>query len=117
MGPSSISGETELPEEELLSRMLRALAHPVRIRIVRRLACVGAATQVVLVRDLDASQPNMSQHLRILLWAGFVRSRKKGHHTHYELATDLGPQLLGLVRDFVIQNPSAAGGGTIEHEP
>jgi DNA-binding transcriptional ArsR family regulator len=52
---------------------LRALAHPMRQRILRRLREAGPATSTTLARDLGENSGIMSYHLRLLAGHGFVR--------------------------------------------
>lgn len=72
--------------------MLRALAHPVRLGIMRRLAaqpetCACDFTEVFAVR-----QPTISQHLKVLREAGLVRTRRRGTQICYSI------QPINLVR-------------------
>ncbi len=76
---------------------LKALAHPVRLRILAMLRggelCVCEITEVV---GLAAS--TVSQHLSDLRRAGFVTERKEGRWVHYALAGDAFPEaLLGVL--------------------
>jgi DNA-binding transcriptional ArsR family regulator len=52
---------------------LRALAHPMRQRILRRLHESGPATSTTLARDLGENSGIMSYHLRLLAEHDFVR--------------------------------------------
>jgi len=66
-----------------ISRLLRALAVEMRLRILRlvvdRPLCVG-----VLAVQLGITQGAVSQHLRILRDAGLVRAARRGMFIHYE---------------------------------
>lgn len=67
---------------------LRALAHPVRLGMLRQLArepetCACDFTEVFAV-----SQPTISQHLKVLREAGLVRSRRQGTQICYSLDKD-----------------------------
>jgi len=66
-----------------ISRLLRALAVEMRLRILRLVAgrplCVGA-----LAVRLGITQGAVSQHLRILRDAGLVRASRRGMFIHYE---------------------------------
>jgi len=65
------------------SRLLRALAVEMRLRILQLLAqrtlCVGA-----LAVQLGITQGAVSQHLRILRDVGLVRAARRGMFIHYE---------------------------------
>jgi ArsR family transcriptional regulator len=70
------------------TEVLRALAEPVRWRIVERLAeeelCVCH-----LVEDLDLPQPLVSHHLKALRAAGLVDSERFKQWTYYRLLPDV----------------------------
>lgn len=67
---------------------LRALAHPVRLGMMRQLAkrpetCACDFTDVFAV-----SQPTISQHLKVLREAGLVRTRRRGTQICYSIDND-----------------------------
>ncbi|MFE9392842.1 helix-turn-helix domain-containing protein [Streptomyces sp. NPDC006784] len=51
---------------------LKALAHPLRLKILRRLAVAGPATATALASALDQNTGTLSYHLRRLAGAGLV---------------------------------------------
>lgn len=69
-----------------------ALAHPVRRRIVERLA-QGSATVGVATRGFVLSKPAISRHLKVMEDAGLLRRTVKGrtHQLDLEMATLDGP--------------------------
>ncbi len=68
----------------LQAEILKTLASPRRLEILHRLAqspCeVGR-----LAEELDASQPNISQHLAVLRNAGLVEAVRDGREVRYAL--------------------------------
>ena len=70
--------------DEHAARLLKALAHPARVAIVRRLAeqphCVHE-----LVGELGLDQPLVSQHLRVLRAASLLESERQGREIVYSL--------------------------------
>lgn len=73
---------------------LRALAHPVRLRMLvglRRRACNVSR----LWQELGISQPLASQHLLRLRRAGLVKGERRGRQTCYRLAD---PRLFKLFK-------------------
>ena len=59
---------------------LRALAHPLRQRILRHLHKTGPATSTTLAQDLGGNSGIMSYHLRLLAEHGFVEEvAERGH--------------------------------------
>ena len=64
--------------------LLKTLGEPLRWEIVRRLAIEDLCT-CHLVGDLDAAQPLISHHLRVLRQAGLVNTERSGAFTYYVL--------------------------------
>lgn len=81
--------------------MLRALAHPVRLGIMRRLAqepetCACDFTDVFAV-----SQPTISQHLKVLREAGLVQTRRRGTQICYSTRPDSIVRLHDVLDDIL----------------
>ena len=72
---------------EAAGELLKALAAPLRIRIVTELAA-GPRCVHDLVDTLGAPQPLVSQHLRVLRGAGVVRGSRRGREIAYALTDD-----------------------------
>ena len=68
----------------LQAEVLRTLASPRRLDILHRLA-EGPCEVSRLASDIDASQPNVSQHLAVLKAAGIVESEREGREVRYRL--------------------------------
>ena len=77
--------------------VLKALAHPLRLRIVAAL-CDGKAHVTALAERLGAGQPAVSQQLRILRMRGLVAVERQGAFARYRLAE---PELEPLVSCIV----------------
>jgi DNA-binding transcriptional ArsR family regulator len=92
MTRSSKSADQRLPRAV---RALKAMAHPVRLRVLAMLTtgelCV---CQMTAVLDLAAS--TVSGHLADLRAAGLVHERKDGKWVHYRLADD--PEASAVIR-------------------
>jgi ArsR family transcriptional regulator len=84
--------------------VLRALSHPVRLRIVHLLRdgelCVKRLEEL-----LGVSQPSVSQHLTRLKYAGLIDSERRGHLVCYRLSDPVATRVLEAAL------PGAAGGG------
>ena len=81
--------------------LLRALADPTRLRIMRLLTrmelAVGELAQV-----LDQSQPRVSRHIRILAEAGLAERRREGSWVFVRgIAGTGGPPLAGAVAGLI----------------
>ncbi|MFI1522238.1 DUF5937 family protein [Kitasatospora cineracea] len=85
---------------ETVSLRLEALAHPVRLRLVRTLAR-GPHTTGELARAWELTPPEVSRHLAVLRRAGLLTAHRRGRHVHHVLdlaATGtLGADLLAAV--------------------
>lgn len=66
------------------AELLKALANPLRLRIVRALRD-GPRCVHELVDELEVSQPLVSQHLRVLRGARLVATERRGRETAYSL--------------------------------
>jgi DNA-binding transcriptional ArsR family regulator len=69
----------------LQAEILRTLASPRRLDILHRLA-EGPCEVGRLAADIEASQPNVSQHLAVLRAAGIVEADRDGREVRYRLA-------------------------------
>lgn len=74
-------------------RIFKALAHPIRLKIIKKLSA-GELCVCKLNEDVNFSQSNLSQHLKILKEAGILNSRKEGMWTYYNIVDDKILQLL-----------------------
>ncbi|MDG3013315.1 metalloregulator ArsR/SmtB family transcription factor [Corynebacteriales bacterium D3-21] len=98
----------ELPTKQVMEgagEILRALAAPVRIAIVLQLQ-EGPRCVHELVEALDATQPLISQHLRVLKSAGVVRGDRAGREVLYQLIDD---HLAHIVIDAVAHAEEQSG--------
>ena len=76
-----------------IAELLKALAHPIRIRIIAIL-CRGEANVSALAEKLGSKQAIVSQQLRILRNHRLVAVSRKDGFANYRLAE---PQLTNLV--------------------
>lgn len=70
------------------TELIRALADPLRMRIVALLARETLCT-THLVEETGARQTNLSNHLRVLREAGVVETEPCGRFTYYKLRPDV----------------------------
>jgi ArsR family transcriptional regulator len=78
-----------LPEDlaELIARRFRALAEPMRVRLLDLLRDGEAGVNELAAR-LAASQQNVSKHLAVLADVGVVGRRKDGTHVYYRIVDE-----------------------------
>jgi DNA-binding transcriptional ArsR family regulator len=68
----------------LTADLLKTLAHPVRLQVLKLLAS-NEKCVCQLIEDIGIEQSNLSQHLRVLKRQGLVDSRKDGTMVFYRL--------------------------------
>lgn len=86
--PGLSDGQASLPERELESYVttLKALAHPVRLRMVDLIHQHGGELCVCEIEaHFDLTQPTISHHLKILRRAGVIRSRQDGSWVRHSI--------------------------------
>lgn len=79
-----------------IADVLKAVAHPLRIRIVAVL-CAGEETVGELARRVEAPQPIVSQQLRILRTQGLVAVTRAGGYARYRIAEPALHDLVGCM--------------------
>lgn len=75
------------------SRLLTAVADPVRWRLLAALADGGTRCVCELQPIADVAGNLLSYHLKVLREAGLVHSRRRGRWIDYALAVDAGDRL------------------------
>jgi len=78
------------------SRLLQAIADPVRLGIVRQLAQIGPVCACDIAAGHPVSQPTVSHHLRVLREAGWVESERRGTWIWYSLRPQAAARLRGI---------------------
>jgi DNA-binding transcriptional ArsR family regulator len=103
-------------DERLTGQRLKALAHPLRVQLLERLATYGPATASALAERLGESSGATSYHLRQLEKSGFVRedtTRGTGRERWWErtpggLSIDLA--------DLPVDSPDRAAAELVTNE-
>jgi DNA-binding transcriptional ArsR family regulator len=85
-----------VPEDRSVRR-LKALAHPIRLGMMRRLAAESEICACDLGDAFAVSQPTVSEHLRVLREAGLVQTRREGTSICYAAVPDALADLAGVV--------------------
>ncbi len=70
-----------------LARRMKALAHPARVAILQQLMQINSCVCGELVDDLGLAQATISQHLKELKEAGFIRGTVEGTSVCYCIDT------------------------------
>lgn len=87
----------------LNNNAFKALAHPIRRDILKRLR-EGPQTAGDLAVDYDISKPSLSTHFGVLKDARLVQTERKGNHIYYRLNATVADEVLaGLMDMFGIE--------------
>lgn len=85
-------------EVELASDRLKAMAHPLRLKIL----CILGSNQVTvqeIVDECGTTQSNISQHLGILRSKGILNFSKEGNRVFYYIDDGRTLQLIKLMKE------------------
>ncbi|MCW8918178.1 MAG: metalloregulator ArsR/SmtB family transcription factor [Gammaproteobacteria bacterium] len=80
------------------SRSLKAMSHPLRLKILCTLGDQEVSVQDIVER-VGTSQSNISQHLAILRDKGILSSRKDANRVFYKVVDNRTLQLIGMMRN------------------
>ena len=92
---SLLSGDGDI---ERASRSLKAMSHPLRLKILCTLGDQEVSVQDI-VENVGTSQSNISQHLAILRDKGILTSRKDANRVFYRVGDSRTLQLIGMMRE------------------
>jgi ArsR family transcriptional regulator len=95
-GPRDQGSESLVYEQA--QQLLRALADPIRMRVIVGLG-KGERCVCDLTSELGLAQSKLSFHLRVLRDAGLITARQQGRWMYYSLE----PQALMRLRDWLEQ--------------
>ena len=92
--------------DDMYVKIFKALGHPIRIKIVRDLR-KGPLCVCNINENVDFSQSNLSQHLKILKDAGILKSDKDGLKIMYSIKDEEVKNLLDIA-EKIIRNEVAS---------
>jgi len=86
-------------EADSLSALLKAVADPVRLRLLHHIAAAPDTTVCAchLPAALGISQPTLSHHLKKLTDVGLIDREQRGRWAHYQLNRATMDRLLGAL--------------------
>ncbi|HEY0634134.1 MAG TPA: metalloregulator ArsR/SmtB family transcription factor [Gammaproteobacteria bacterium] len=87
------------------SRSLKAMSHPLRLKILCTLGEDELSVQDIVER-VGTSQSNISQHLAILRDKGILFSRKDANRVYYKVSDNRTLQLIGMMRNVFCSTPT-----------
>ena len=82
---------------EKLSEILKALAHPARLKMVAGLL-KDECNVTQIQKELRMPQPTISQHLRILKNAGIIKGRREGTKTCYRVIDARARKIVEVIK-------------------
>jgi len=83
---------------ERASRSLKAMSHPLRLKILCTLGDEEVSVQHI-VDHVGTSQSNISQHLAILRDKGILAARKDANRVYYRVGDARTLRLIGMMRE------------------
>ena len=83
---------------ERASRSLKAMSHPLRLKILCTLGDQEISVQDI-VEHVGTSQSNISQHLAILRDKGILFSRKDANRVYYKVGDSRTLRLIDMMRE------------------
>lgn len=101
--PETIHLITKDEDIDLASRSLKAMSHPLRLKILCTLADHELSVQEI-VDAVGTSQSNISQHLAILRDKGIIGSRKNANRVFYRVGDQRVLKLIDMMRQAFCPN-------------
>lgn len=83
---------------ERASRSMKAMSHPLRLKILCTLGEREFSVQDI-VEEVGTSQSNISQHLAILRDKGILSSRKDANRVYYRVSDARTLRLISMMRE------------------
>lgn len=100
------NSETSVFENVTISRlqqaafMLRAIAHPLRLKIIGYIDKNKEINVNKIYSSLNIEQSITSQHLKVLRQSGYVTTTRKGKFIYYSLNYKLIQDTLRLIEEY-----------------
>ena len=89
---------THARDIEIASRSLKAMSHPLRLKIL----CILGDREICvqgIVESVGTTQSNISQHLAILRDKGILSSRKDANKVYYRVGDERTLQLIRMMQE------------------
>lgn len=82
---------------EVWSDILKAMAHPVRLCILRGLYMEGEKNVTTMQECLKIPQSTVSQHLSILRNKGLIKARRNGLEVCYSISSEIVKDIIKTI--------------------
>nr|MBS0037972.1 helix-turn-helix transcriptional regulator [Saprospiraceae bacterium] len=86
---------------QVSSEILRALAHPLRLKILEFIDKFDTINVNKIYNTLNLEQSITSQHLRIMRNAGILQAEKDGKYVHYSIDYEIISRAEGAINNFL----------------
>ena len=109
--PPSPEGGLSQDQADRLVPLLKALADPVRLRLMSLVASYpgGEACVCDLTAPFDLSQPTISHHLKVLHDAGLLERSKRGVWVYYRATREVVGALSALLGEPPVGDATVVG--------
>lgn len=106
-----------MPEDSLIeqTKILKAIADPKRLKIVRMLSN-GELCACKILEEFQITQPTLSHDMKVLCEAGIVTARKGGKWMHYSLNFDCVGNFIEYLNTVFYKNNDSGSQSESEHE-
>lgn len=82
---------------EMWSEILKAMAHPVRLCILRGLYTEGEKNVTAMQGCLKIPQSTVSQHLSILRNKGIIKGKRNGLEVSYSISSEIAKEIIKTI--------------------
>lgn len=79
------------------AEMLKVIAHPIRLCIIRGLLNKGECNVTYMQSCLGAPQSTISQHLQKLRMAGIIEGRRNGLEIYYQVCNEKVKEIIQVL--------------------
>lgn len=92
-------GVLSAPDAQRIAGVLKALADPMRLRLLSHLAARGCdcVCSCNFTDELGISQPTVSHHMKKLVDAGLITREQRGKWAHYSVVPEAFAEIRGLL--------------------
>lgn len=86
-----------------LSKKLKVLGDPNRLKIIDLLSC-GELCACEILEHFDFTQPTLSHHMKVLMDGGLVTARKEGLWNYYSLCPESCQNLMDNLSNILLDS-------------
>lgn len=100
----AIENPSELKHREEIeagAELLKALANPVRLCLLEKLIEDGPTNVSEIGACMEVSQPNLSQHLRVLRSHGIVAGEKRENRVYYSCVREDVKKIMETLNEVI----------------